>query len=123
MPHLTLEYTRNLDALDPVATLQRLNAALLASGLFAEADIKSRAVALDCWQVGVAADRQGRAFAHVRIALLAGRPSDVRRALADAVLAALRPCCGAAGGVQVQCCVETLEIDRASYAKESFIAA
>ncbi len=46
----------------------------------------------------------------------------LRRALAEAVLAALRPCCGAASGVHVQCCVETLEIDRASYAKESFIA-
>jgi len=46
MPHMTLEYTRNLD-LDPEAALRSLNEEMYASGLFAEADIKSRAVALD----------------------------------------------------------------------------
>ena len=119
MPHLTLEYTRNLKALDPLVTLQRLNAALLASGQFAADDIKSRAIALDHWQVGVTGAEQ--AFAHVKIALLAGRTPEVRRALADAVLAALRPCCTAPAGIALQCCVETQEIDRASYAKESAI--
>ena len=122
MPHLTLEYTRNLIDLDPAATLRRLNVTMLASGLFEEADIKSRAVALDHWQVGVAAERREQAFVHVKIALLAGRPPEVRRVLAEAVLAALHPCCGAPAGIALQCCVETREIDRASYAKESFIA-
>lgn len=122
MPHLTLEYTRNLTALDPLLTLQRLNAAMLASGQFAADDIKSRAIALDRWQVGVVANHRGQAFAHVKIAMLAGRSPEVRRALAEAVLAALRPSCAAPAGLAVQCCVETLEIDRASYVKESFVA-
>ena len=34
MPHLTLEYTRNLNLPAPSRTLAALNAALAASGLF-----------------------------------------------------------------------------------------
>lgn len=117
MPHLTLEYTRNLD-LDPEAALRNLNEEMYASGLFAEADIKSRAVALDHWRVGIA--DVPRAFAHVRVALLAGRPPEVRRALAERLLVALRANCGAPDAREVQLCVETLEIDGPSYAKTAF---
>ncbi|MCA8118400.1 hypothetical protein LGN07_06710 [Burkholderia cepacia] len=41
MPHLTLEYSANLDGFDAGATLRALNAALAASGHFDERDIKS----------------------------------------------------------------------------------
>ena len=47
MPHLTLEYTRNLNNFDPALALVAINQAMLDSGLFAEADIKSRAIVLD----------------------------------------------------------------------------
>ena len=122
MPHLTLEYTRNLTGLDPALGLQRLNEAMLASGLFNDADIKSRAIPLEQWQIGTGNDQQTQAFAHVKIALLAGRSAETRRTLADAVLTALQSCCQASAGTLVQCCVETQEIDVASYAKASFIA-
>jgi|APIni6443716594_1056825.scaffolds.fasta_scaffold303677_2 5-carboxymethyl-2-hydroxymuconate isomerase len=52
MPHLTLEYTRNLIGLDPVVALQRLNEAMMASGLFNDADIKSSAIPIEQWQIG-----------------------------------------------------------------------
>ena len=115
MPHLTLEYTRNLNLPDASATLAALNAAMAGSGLFDEADIKSRAIALDNFKIGTAP--APRAFAHVRIALLAGRSSQQRKTLADAVLAALAVAVNGQIGTEIQLSVETVELDRTSYAK------
>ena len=85
------------------------------SGLFSEADIKSRAIGLDCYQVGIQPGRRG--FVHIRIALLSGRSSEERKQLAEAVLAALRPAVWAEQGMEVQLSVETVDLDRQSYAK------
>lgn len=115
MPHITVEYTRNLDGFDPAKVLAGVNRACLDSGLFSEADIKSRALALDCFAVGTAS--QERAFVHVRVALLTGRGSEERKALSGAVLAVLNSEVHAMGGMEVQLSVETVEIDRPSYAK------
>lgn len=115
MPHLTLEYTSNLAGFAPARALAAINAASVASGLFGESDIKSRALALDCFQVGVEAVPRG--FVHVRIALLAGRGSEERKTLAAAVLAALAPTVDAPPGIEIQLSVETVELDRPSYAK------
>ena len=116
MPHLTLEYSSNL-SLDPAASLAALNRCLADSGLFEEADIKSRALALDIFCVGTAATP--RAFAHAKLSLMPGRIIDTRKQLADSLLAALSPLVQAAPGTELQLCVELFEIDRASYAKES----
>lgn len=117
MPHLNLEYTRNLSGFDPARALAAINAAALASGLFGEADIKSRAIALDVFQIGI--EPAPRAFVHVRIALLAGRSANDRKQLADAVLAALNAAVDRQNGskIEIQLSVETLDIDRPSYAK------
>lgn len=115
MPHISVEYTRNLPGFDPSKALSKINLACLDSGLFDEADIKSRAVAIDCFAVGI--ERHERGFVHVRIALLAGRSGPERKALSDAVLAALRSSIKAISGMQIQASVETVEIDRRSYAK------
>lgn len=115
MPHLSLEYTRNLSGFDPARALAAINAAACASGLFGEADIKSRAIALDVFRVGV--EPAPRAFVHVRIALLAGRSAEQRKQLADAVLAALNAAVDRQNGTEIQLSVETLDIDRPSYAK------
>ena len=53
------------------------------SGLFSEPDIKSRAIALDVFKVGV--KPAPRAFIHVAIRLLSGRSDEERKQLADAV--------------------------------------
>ena len=71
MPHLTLEYSKNLDTFSASAALLDINRALLASGQFEEADIKSRAIALDCCQIGV--QDLPRAFIHAKLAILSGR--------------------------------------------------
>lgn len=115
MPHITLEYTSNLPGFDPALAMSGVNRACLNSGLFSEADIKSRAAAIDCFKVGLA--EQERGFVHVRIALLSGRSSAERKALSDMVLAALESGIQAMAGMEIQLSVETLEIDRPSYAK------
>ena len=115
MPHLTLEYTRNLTGFEPALALAAINHAMLDSGLFGEPDIKSRAQALDCYQVGIQALPRG--FVHVRIALLAGRSADERQKLAVAVLAALKLTVNAENGAEIQLSVETVDLDRPSYAK------
>jgi len=117
MPHLTLEYTADLAATRPADLLPRLNRQLADSGLFAEADIKSRAICLDDWCVGTAATTRG--FIHVRLAVLAGRPQAIRRQLADALLATLRRDWPSAAGSDTQWCVEVVEIDGDTYAKAS----
>ncbi len=114
MPHLTLEYTANL-ALAPAAALGAINAAAFDTGLFGEADIKSRAYCVDDFRIGI--QPLARAFAHVRIALLGGRSPEERKALADAVLAAMSATLQAPPGHELQLSVETVDLDRASYAK------
>lgn len=115
MPHLTLEYTRNLGDFDPARALAALNEVMFDSGLFGESDIKSRAVGLDCFQVGVRDTPRG--FVHVSVAMLSGRGDPERKALADGLLAALQPLLNGQTVGEVQLSVETAELHRPSYAK------
>lgn len=115
MPHLTLEYTRNLTGFEPAAALAAINAAAFDSGLFGEPDIKGRAVGVDYYQIGVLPAARG--FIHIRIALLAGRSDEERQHLAEAVLAALNATVNREKGMEIQLSVETVDLDRPSYAK------
>ena len=115
MPHLTLEYTRNLANFDPARALSAINQAMIDSGLFSEPDIKSRAIALDIFQVGI--DPGPRAFAHVRIAMLTGRSNEQRKKLADAVLTALIVAVDGKNGPEIQLSVETADLDHPTYSK------
>ncbi|MBN3789009.1 5-carboxymethyl-2-hydroxymuconate Delta-isomerase [Burkholderia sp. Ac-20353] len=117
MPHLTLEYSCNLDGFDATATLIALNEALVASGHFDEPDIKSRALRFDEFVVGTTG--APRAFAHAKLALLSGRSVDVKRDLAEQVLAVLKVRCHAPSGTHLQLCAEMVEIESESYAKVS----
>lgn len=115
MPHLTLEYTRNLSHFDPVRALAALNEVMFDSGLFGEPDIKSRAVGLDVYQVGVRDVPRG--FVHVDVAMLSGRTDEERKALAEGLLAVLKPLLAGQGAGEVQLSVETSDLHRPTYAK------
>ena len=115
MPHLTLEYTHNLDTLDTAGLLHALNVALVESGQFDEVDVKSRAVRLDCFAIGTS--NEARAFVHARLALLSGRTPAVKADLSQRLLQVLQARCRPVAGLQIQLCAEILDIDRASYAK------
>lgn len=116
MPHLTLEYSAGIAGFDAVRALAALNDAMLASGLFGEADIKSRALEVAVFRIG--AGTGSRRFAHVQTRLLAGRTAEQKKALAAALLAALKAACPVPLAGEVQLSVETVDMDRASYAKE-----
>lgn len=115
MPHMTIEFSDNLGCADPATLLAAVNNAALKSGLFEEADIKSRAYAASHFLIGV--EDSLRAFIHVRISLLSGRLAAERRILSELVLSALDDAVGTQSGTELQLSVETLEIDRQSYTK------
>lgn len=117
MPHINLEYTRNIANFDARGVLSALNQVCLDTGLFGEEDIKSRAVGLDDFQVGVKPDL--RAFVHVRVALLSGRSSEQKKVLSDGVLAMLMDRVRRGAGMEIQFSVEVVDMDRACYAKEN----
>ena len=115
VPHCTLEYSDNLTDFAAGQMLAALNAELLASGLFAEADIKSRAVRLEQFAVGVAP--APRAFVHLTLSVLSGRSVDERAALARRVLAVLEAGCSAPAATELQLSADVAEMERATYAK------
>ncbi|WP_249672050.1 5-carboxymethyl-2-hydroxymuconate Delta-isomerase [Pseudomonas abieticivorans] len=116
MPHLHLEYSENLPALEVDTLLLRLNHALVATGQFAnESDIKSRAVKAQAFRVGTAPGNRG--FAHIKLALLSGRSPEVKKLVSESLLTVLTEAAPWPAGLNIQLCVEILDIDRESYAK------
>lgn len=117
MPHLTLEYTANLEDFPASRVLARLNGSLLASGQFEGPDIKSRALALDCFQVGDG--MSDAAFVHVTLSLLADRTPETKKALSEALLDAVQHVVSPPGHLQacLQTTVEVRDLDRALYSK------
>ncbi len=116
MPHLHLEYSANVRSLETDKALLRLNNALVASGQFSdEVDIKSRAVAHEDFRVGIALAE--RAFVHVKLAMLSGRSAQIKQQLSTSLLEVLKDIVPAQPGLDIQLCVEILDIDRDSYSK------
>ena len=115
MPHLIVEYTRDMEEAGSVAALRALNEALMSSGEFEERSIKSRAYAVEAFVVGTADEARG--FVSARLAILDGRSAATKRKLSQLLLDVLCRVCGPAGGLQVQVTVEVRDMDRDSYAK------
>ncbi len=117
MPHLTLEYTRNLDGFPVGDTLLAINQTLFESGeVQAESDLKSRAIALDAVQIGTAGGVRG--FVHVQLRLLAGRTPEAKKSLTERIAVVLRARTPRPAGMLVQLSVEVVDMDRDSYVKE-----
>ena len=87
MPHITLEYSRNLeDALDVHGLCAALRVAAARTGVFLPAGIRVRAIA--CTHSSIADGDPRHAFIDVSVRLRAGR-TDAEKALAtDALFAA-----------------------------------
>jgi 5-carboxymethyl-2-hydroxymuconate isomerase len=115
MPHLTLDYTRNLTDFDAGSALRRLNAVLAETGHFDEIDIKSRAVPHDCFVIGVSPEN--RAFIHAKLAIMNTRSAEVRSMVSKTLLRELHRMFPYASDLNVQLCVEIIEIEQETYAK------
>ena len=111
MPFLTVEYSANLDPLDVPALLLRLNQTIVDGGHADELVIKSRAIRFDTFQVGTSTDVRG--FLHVKLALMSGRTDEVKKALAEQLMAVVKEVSPTPGLVQLA--VELSDIDRAGF--------
>lgn len=87
MPHLTLEYTENLD-FDIQPLLARLHTELVATGAINLRGIKSRAVQRS--QYRIADGDPEYAFVHVSLLIREGRPIEIQQEAAQRVLMVLK---------------------------------
>ena len=87
MPHLTIEYSANLDDKVDMAVLCRaLHAAIMASGLFELGAIRVRAVC--CADYAVADLLNENAFADLRLRIGAGRSAEDKARAGEMIFAA-----------------------------------
>ena len=114
MPHLTVEYSSNLP-LQAKELLLQINTSLVETRHFQEVDIKSRAIRFDDVVIGTAPAE--RAFLHAKLAILKGRSVEVKRELSERVLTVIQAAQVWPQGLDVQLCVEIIEIDKETYAK------
>lgn len=117
MPHLIVEYSNNLTGFPKAEVLQALNKTLTASPeIKDEADLKSRLVTLDNFEIGTAP--ASRAFVHAQLRLLSGRTPEAKKDLGERIAQVLRRLTPRPAGLMVQLSVEMVDMDRASYVKE-----
>ncbi|MFN7989680.1 MAG: 5-carboxymethyl-2-hydroxymuconate Delta-isomerase [Thermoanaerobaculia bacterium] len=115
MPHLVLEYTANVpDRPDLGRVLLDLHEALLSAAPFERKDLKSRAVRHDVFAVADGAE--DRSFVALSIAILEGRPDEVKATLSEAALDVLvraypKLVAGGRGAISI----EVRDLHRASY--------
>lgn len=86
MPHCIIDFSANVDGHDVAEALTRAcHSAMVASGLFEPASIKTRAHRAEAAQTGEGTD----SFIHVDISIMPGRSSEQKRALMDAMANAI----------------------------------
>ncbi len=94
MPHLSLEYSRNLEArLDMPALLRVLRDAAVATGVFPPAGVRVRAFAAD--HALIADGQPGHAFLDISVRLRGGRSPDDKARATAAMFAAVEAFCAA----------------------------
>ena len=116
MPHLTIEYTDNLqDYFDPAAAVQYVNTAVLADKEIEPDQVKTRALSLQHYRVGHADSNE--AFVHVRIHIVQGRALEVRQRLGKLALTAVQQALSPAPGLTIQLTAEVNEMQAETYQK------
>lgn len=115
MPHVTLEYSANVQPLDVQKLLRTVNQAMIDTGEFESLDIKSRAVKQEEFLIGLA--DSGHAYIHVKVALLSGRSAETKLNISKQLLDVLHSQLLPIAGIRLQLCVEMQDIDRVAYSK------
>ncbi|MDQ0572970.1 5-carboxymethyl-2-hydroxymuconate isomerase [Variovorax paradoxus] len=95
MPHVTIQYTANLDAEIPMGDLCRALAATLVSQKDARGQSLfpvggTRVLAYPAAQYAVADDADDYAFVYVNVRIAAGRSDEAKKTAGDNLLAAVR---------------------------------
>jgi 5-carboxymethyl-2-hydroxymuconate isomerase len=91
MPHLTLEYSDNIE-INVQPLLARLHDELVATGAVAMKGLKSRAIRHAEYRI--ADGDASYAFVHLNILLREGRPLEVQQEVAKRAMAVLEDTCG-----------------------------
>lgn len=116
MPHLIVEYSRNLQHIDETALMDALTRVVCTHpSVSNEADVKTRIHGLQHYQIGL--NSAGRGFVHVELRLLSGRTQEVKQELSEQLSQALRATLPAQPGVEVQLSVDLVDMDKACYFK------
>ncbi|MFV0574628.1 MAG: 5-carboxymethyl-2-hydroxymuconate Delta-isomerase [Vibrio sp.] len=88
MPNLVMEYSNSIEErVNVQALLEDLHQVTIQSGLFEVNDVKSRTLRTHHWLIGNLEDSVG--FIHIDFELLAGRTDEQKKALSEALMAAL----------------------------------
>ena len=95
MPHLTIEYTANLDAHSDVGALCKALSHTLVTlkdptGALVFPLYGTRVLAYPAAQFAVADGEQGRAFLYLKLRITPGRSADLIKTIGDTVLSAAR---------------------------------
>ena len=86
MPHLTLEYSDNIE-INVQPLLARLHAELVSTGAVAMKGLKSRAICHTEYRI--ADGDEGYAFVHLNILIREGRPLEIQQEVAKRAMAVL----------------------------------
>lgn len=118
MPHIHLEYSDNLPSFEAKKVLKALNLAFFESGHVSDlSDIKSRAVRQDSYVIG-SGEGSSEAYLHAKVSLLTGRSLAVEQEISELLLNVLQQQVPPVAGLQIQICVEMLEMNKETYSKQ-----
>ncbi len=116
MPHLTLQYTHNVEGIRFSELFSDLHQGLARVGEIDVNNCKSRAIRLDDYYVADGNGQEG--FAHLQILLLEGRSVALSRDIGEHCLEVLRRHVeSAVPGVAVQLSLEVRDMRRETYLK------
>lgn len=116
MPHIHVEYSDNIENFETKPLLLALNQCLI-NGQYANAiDIKSRAICQKNYMIGMGEKNQ--AYVHVKISLLTGRTLETRQEISKKALEILLTHLPKQTEVDIQACVEIIEMLKETYSKQ-----
>lgn len=115
MPHIHVEYSANVEDLAVKPLLLALNQTMLEGAYVSSAlDVKSRAVCQDDFVIGLEAQDQG--YVHIKVSLLTGRSLELQAEISRKLLAVLKAHVPTQK-INIQLCVEILEMNKTTYSK------
>lgn len=118
MPHVIVEHSSNIKKLNATNLLTKINQALFATGTIAQLnDIKARLRIDQDFVIGLGNNNQ--AYIHVKIYLLSGRTPEQKQQISHNVFHVLQEFEDFdAANLEVQLCVEIIDMDRGVYQKQ-----
>lgn len=117
MPHITLEYSSNLDQdVDFDGLFAQIHSVLADEGGLKIGNCKSRATKVGTYYIGDGADNY--AFVHADVRFLEGRSVDAKQQISGSILAILKDCYASSLETwDLQITVEVRDISKETYSK------